>query len=445
MTTIVEDVLPGFEELAPPLDEAEALVEADRCLECGVRHANAPCLVACPAGVDVPAFVAAIARADHEEAARFIFRENLLGGTCARVCPVEELCVGACVLPHDGGRPIAIGRLQRFAADAALAADLPLRERLPYNWHDVAVIGAGPAGLACAGELGARGYHVTVFDERREPGGLARYAIAPYRQVREPLPAEARLLMELGVSLELGLGVDSREALAQLEADFDAIVLACGMGDDAESGCPGSELDGVWRSLPFIERIKTGEPPAVGRSVAVVGGGNTAVDVAREAIRLGASDVTMLYRRTRDEMPAYPHEVAEAEAEGVRFSWLTIPVRYVGDERLVAVECRRAQLGEPDASGRRRPQEVPGSEFLLRVDTVVEAIGQRPRADFLGWIDGLELDGGRIAVDPETGRTGNPKYFAAGDAVNGGATVVEAVRSAKVVAGAIDGWLGSLA
>jgi NADPH-dependent glutamate synthase beta subunit-like oxidoreductase len=144
-------------------------------------------------------------------------------------------------------------------------------------------------------------------------------------------------------------------------------------------------------------------------------------------------------------MPAYPHEVAEAEAEGVRFSWLTIPVRYVGDERLVAVKCRRAQLGEPDASGRRRPQEVPGSEFLLRVDTVVEAIGQRPRADFLGWIDGLELDGGRIAVDPETGRTGNPKYFAAGDAVNGGATVVEAVRSAKVVAGAIDGWLGSLA
>jgi len=440
----VTDTLPGFEELAPALDEREALLEADRCLECGVRHACAPCTVACPAGVDVPGFVAAIARADHEEAARIIFRENLLGGTCARVCPVEELCVGACVLTHVGRLPIEIGRLQRFAADRALRADLPLRERLPYNWRDVAVIGGGPAGLACAGELGARGYHVTVFDERSEPGGLARYAIAPYRQVREPLPDEARLLMELGVSLELGIGIDSPAALAQLEEDFDAIVIACGMGEDADSGCPGSELEGVWHSLPFIERIKTGDPPVVGRAVAVVGGGNTAVDVAREAVRLGAADVTMLYRRTREEMPAYRHEVAEAESEGVRFSWLTIPARYVGHDRLEAVECRRAELGEPDASGRRRPQEVPGSEFLVPADTVVEAIGQRPRAAFLGWIDGLQLERGRIVVDPQTGRTGNPKYFAAGDAVNGGATVVEAVRAAKVAARGIDAFLGGM-
>jgi len=442
--TIVADALPGFEELAPPLTEREALIEADRCLECGVRHAAAPCLVACPASVDVPGFVAAIAGGDHHEAARIIFRENLLGGTCARVCPVEELCVGACVLPHEGSPPIAIGRLQRFAADEALAADLPLRERAPYNWHDVAVIGAGPAGLACAGELGARGYHVTVFDERPEPGGLARYAIAPYRQVREPLPEEARLLLELGVSLELGLPVASPEALAELEQEFDAIVIACGMGEDSDAGCPGSELAGVWRSLPFIERIKTGEPPTVGRSVAVVGGGNTAVDVAREAVRLGASEVTMLYRRTRAEMPAYAHEVAEAEAEGIRFSWLTIPVRYLGTERVEAIECRLAELGPPDASGRRRPVEVPGSEFVLAVDTVVEAIGQRPRAEFLAWIDGLELDGGKVLIDPETRRTGNPKYFAAGDAVNGGATVVEAVRAAKVAARGIDAWLGSL-
>jgi glutamate synthase (NADPH/NADH) small chain len=442
--TTVTDALPGFEELAPPLDEREALLEADRCLECGVRHASAPCVVACPANVDVPSFVAAIARGDQEEAARIIFRENLLGGTCARVCPVEELCVGACVLPHEGMPPIAIGRLQRFAADAALAADLPLRDRLPYNWHDVAVIGGGPAGLACAGELGARGYHVTVFDERPEPGGLARYAIAPYRQVREPLPDEARLLMELGVSLELGIGIDSPAALAQLEQDFDAIVIACGMGEDADSGCPGSELEGVWHSLPFIERIKIGDPPVVGRAVAVVGGGNTAIDVAREAVRLGAADVTMLYRRTREEMPAYRHEVAEAESEGVRFSWLTIPVRYVGRDRLEAVECRRAEFGEPDASGRRRPREVPGSEFLVPADTVVEAIGQRPRAAFLAWIDGLELERGRIVVDPETGWTGNPKYFAAGDAVNGGATVVEAVRAAKVAARGIDAFLGGM-
>ncbi|MGE5689660.1 MAG: FAD-dependent oxidoreductase [Pseudomonadota bacterium] len=442
MTTATE-TLSGFEELAPPLSEPAALLEADRCLECGGRHAAAPCTVACPADVDVPGFVAAIAAGEHDRAAEIIFGENLLGGTCARVCPVETLCVGACILPHEGRRPIEIARLQRFAADRALAADLPLRERLPYNWHDVAVIGAGPAGLACAGELGARGYHVTVFDERPEPGGLARYAIAPYRQVREPLPDEARLLMELGVSFELGLGIDSPAALAELEEDFDAIVLAVGMGDDSESGCPGGDLDGVWRSLPFIERLKTGEPPAVGRAVAVVGGGNTAVDVARESLRLGADEVTMLYRRTRAEMPAYAHEVEEAEEEGVRFSWLTIPVRYLGEERVEAVECRRAKLGPPDASGRRRPEEVPGSEFLLPVDTVVEAIGQQPRAGFLAWIDGLELERGRIVVDPETGRTTNPKYFAAGDAINGGATVVEAVRAAKVAARGVDAWLGS--
>ena len=357
------------------------------------------------------------------------------------MCPVEELCAGACVLPHEGTGPIAIGRLQRYACDLALERGAPLRERLPYNWHDVAVIGAGPAGLACAGELGALGYHVTVFDERTEPGGLVRYAIAPYRQLRDPLPTEARLLADLGVSFALGLELGSPEALQELDEDFDAIVLACGMGADAVAGLPGDDLPGVWRSLPFIEALKTGEPPEVGHSVAVIGGGNTAVDLAREAVRLGAGEVTMLYRRTRDAMPAYAHEVAEAEEEGVRFRWLTIPVRYLGEERLETIECRLAELGEPDASGRRRPRELPGSEFLLPVDTVVEAIGQQPRSELLSWVDGLELDRGRIVVDPETGRTGNPKYFAAGDAVNGGATVVEAVRGAKVVARGINEWV----
>ena len=433
----------GFEELAPPLSRDEALLEADRCLECGGAHAPAPCVLACPADVDVPSFVASIAADEPEVAAATIFRANLLGGTCARVCPVEELCAGACVLPHEGMGPIAIGRLQRYACDLALERGAPLRERLPYNWHDVAVIGAGPAGLACAGELGALGYHVTVFDERAEPGGLVRYAIAPYRQLRDPLPTEARLLADLGVSFDLGLELGSSEALRELNEDFDAIVLACGMGADAVGGLPGDDLPGVWRSLPFIEALKTGEPPEVGRRLAVIGGGNTAVDVAREAVRLGAGEVTMLYRRTRDAMPAYAHEVAEAEEEGVRFSWLTIPVRYLGKERLEAIECRLAELGEPDESGRRRPRELPGSEFLVPVDTAVEAIGQRPRSELLSWVDGLEVDRGRIVVDPETGRTGNPKYFAAGDAVNGGATVVEAVRGAKLVAAGIHAWLGA--
>jgi glutamate synthase (NADPH/NADH) small chain len=218
-------------------------------------------------------------------------------------------------------------------------------------------------------------------------------------------------------------------------------VLAVGLGADVDVRYPGDHLPGVWESLPFIEALKTGEVPAVGDSVCVVGGGNTAVDVAREAVRLGAGRVTMLYRRTAAEMPAYPHEVAEALDEGVQIEWLTAPVRFIGCERLSAVECRRMRLGAPDASGRARPEEVPGTEFMLPVTTVVKAIGQSPRAAFLGQIDGVELDHGLIKVDPMTGQTGNPRYFAAGDATNGGATVVEAVRAAKRAAQGVHEWL----
>jgi dihydropyrimidine dehydrogenase (NAD+) subunit PreT len=442
MAMIADETAAVFEELTAPLTRAETILEADRCLECGGPYAEAPCVVACPAGVDVPSFVAALARDEPHEAARIVFAENLVGGTCARVCPVELLCQGACVLLHEGRRPVEVGRLQRYACDVALSAGTPLRRRAPYNWLRVAVIGAGPAGLVCAGELAALGYAVTVYDERPEPGGLVRYAIAPYRELQEPLPAEARVLAELGVSFELGIEIDGPEALAAVEEDADAVVLAVGMGADADVRYPGDDLPGVWDSLPFIEAIKTGELPHVGASVAVIGGGNTAVDVAREAVRLGAQRVTMLYRRTRAEMPAYPHEVEEAEDEGVRFEWLTVQARFVGRRRLHAVECRRARLGEADESGRRRPEEIPGSEFLLPVDTVVKAIGQRPRVEFLHWIEGLELEHGLINVDPATGRTSNPKYFAAGDACNGGATVVEAVRQAKLAARGVHEALG---
>jgi glutamate synthase (NADPH/NADH) small chain len=441
MSALADHPEPVFAELAPPLSRAEAIVEADRCLECGGPHAEAPCTLACPAGIDIPAFVAAIARDDAAAAADTIFAENLLGGTCARVCPVEVLCAGACVLPHEGRRPIEIGRLQRFATDATLIEDRPLRTRSPHNWFRVAVIGAGPAGLVCAGELAALGYSVTVYDGRLEPGGLARYAIAPYRIEQEPLPAEARALVELGVSFELGIAIDTPEALAEIDAAADVVVLAVGMGADADIAYPGDDLEGVWNSLPFIEAIKTGHLPHVGNSVAVIGGGNTAVDVAREAVRLGADDVTLVYRRSRAEMPAYPHEVDEAEAEGVRLEWLTVPVAFVGDGRLEGLECRRVQLGDPDESGRRRPEPVPGTEFTIPVDTAVKAIGQQPRSEFLGWIDGLDLERGRVTVDAETGQTTNPKYFAAGDATNGGATVVEAVREAKRTATGIDAWI----
>lgn len=432
----------SFAELTRPLTPDETLIDADRCLECGGPYAEAPCTVACPAHVDVPAFVAARARGDAEAAAETILAENLLGGTCARVCPVEMLCEGACVVVNEGRDPIPIGRLQRYAMDVAFAGRPRVRARRAPTGRRVAVLGAGPAGLACAGELALLGHDVTVYDERREIGGLVRFAIAPYRQLREPLPDEAKLLSELGVTFELGHRVDSREALQELEAGSDALVLAVGLGADLDVRYPGDELPGVWDSLPFIEALKTGRPPRVGERAVVIGGGNTAIDVAREAQRLGAGEVTVLYRRTEAEMPAYPHEVEEARAEGVRFLWLTVPVRFFGTHHIEWIDCREMRLGAPDASGRPRPEEIPDSGFLLPADTVVKAIGQSPRAQLAAWIDRLEFRDGRLVVDERTAQTGNPRYFAAGDAVNGGATVVEAVREAKLAARGVDAWLG---
>ena len=429
-----------FEELRPPIGPDEALLEADRCLECGGPHAEAPCTLACPAGVDVPAFVAALADGDPDEAARIIFSENLLGATCARVCPVEVLCEGACVLEHEGRTPIAIGALQRFATDDGLAHDGTLRERKPDTGRRIAVIGAGPAGMACAGELAALGHDVTVYDERAEIGGLARYAIAPYRQLRRPLPEEGRALVALGVRFEIGRRID-RPRLQQIAARADAVFLGIGMGADADVTYPGDHLPGVWESLPFIEALKTGNPPTVGDDVVVIGGGNTAIDVACEARRLGAERVTLVYRRSEAEMPAYAHEVEEARREGVAFQFLTNPISFVGDRRLDAVECRMMRLGAPDESGRRRPEPVPGSEFLLSADTAVKAIGQRPRLELAQWVPGLAFENGALVIDPKTGRTGNPKFFAGGDVINGGASVVEAVRDAKRAARTIDEWL----
>src|SRR5581483_2793187 len=360
-------------------------------------------------------------------AAATILAQNVLGGTCSRVCPVEVLCEGACVLPHEGRPPIAIARLQRFATDWAFEHDAPLRDRKPANGRRVAVVGAGPAGLAAAGELAARGYAVTVYDERDEVGGLVRYAIAPYRVTSEPLPDEARLLETLGVELVLRTRVDAAR-LAELEREFDAIVLAVGMGADVDVSYPGDDLDGVYESLPFIERLKAGDVPPVGSRVAVVGGGNTAIDVAVEAKRLGAEVSLLLYRRTEHEMPAYEHEVELAREEGVEIRFLVNPVGFVGNGRVQAVRCAEMRLGKPDASGRRRPEPVPGSEFDIPVDTVVKAIGQRPRDEFRALLGSVDEDG----------RTSDTKIFAAGDAVNGGASVVRAVREAKRAVAALD-------
>lgn len=412
------------EELHPPLTADAALLEADRCLGCGSAHAQAPCAAACPAGVDVPGFIGALAAGDTTEAARTILAENLLGGTCARVCPVEVFCEGACVLPREGRTPIAIGRLQRYAVDSSLGNEaVALRPVSAPRPGRVVVVGAGPAGLSCAGELAALGHRVTVYDLHREIGGLVRYAIAPYREQREPLPAEQRLLERLGVEFRLGVA-----APAEALDEADAVFLGAGLGADVAVRYPGDDLGGIWDSLPFIEALKTATPPRVGCDVVVIGGGNTAMDVAREAVRLGADRVTVVYRRTRALMPAYAHELEEAEAEGVRFEWLAEPVRFLGAHRVGAVECRSMRLGEPDAGGRRRPEPVTGTEFVLEADTVVKALGQERRPEYAALLED---------VDPATGRTADPRIFAGGDMLNGGKSVVEAVREGKRAANAI--------
>ena len=432
-----------YQELHPPLEEWFALREADRCLQCGGPTALAPCVVACPAAVDVPGFIAAIARGDVETAANLIFAANPLGGTCARVCPGEELCEGACVLDTQARRPVPITLLQRWATDHALGWSMDRPHRAPATGRRVTVIGAGPAGLACAAELTRLGHAVTVVDARPEVGGLVRYAIAPYRLVRDPLPAEAARLERAGVRFRMGHVVDNPKRLLALARSADAVFLGVGLGKDADVRYPGDDLTGVWDSLPFIEAIKLGQSPAVGERVVVVGGGNTAIDVAREALRLGASEVTMVYRRSEAEMPAYRHEIEEARAEGVAIEFLAEPVRLLGSGRLEQVECRRMRLGAPDRSGRPRPEPEPGSEFTIAADTVIKALGQKRRSEFLSWIAGLNTEGGLVTIDRETGQTSVPKFFAGGDAVNGGATVVEAVRHGKVAAQGIHRYLAT--
>lgn len=433
---------PGlYQDLHPPLEEWLAVREADRCLQCGGPTALAPCVVACPARVDVPGFVGALARRDVETAAALIFAANPLGGTCARVCPGEELCEGACVLDTQGRRPVPITRLQRWATDQAVDWTVEQPRRAAGTGRRVTVIGAGPAGLACAAELARMGHAVTVVDSRPEVGGLVRYAIAPYRLVRDPLPAEALRLERSGVRFQMGHLIDSPQRLQALADSADAVFLGVGLGEDQAVRYPGDELTGVWDSLPFIEAIKLQRPPQVGERVIVVGGGNTAIDVAREAVRLGAAEVTMVYRRTEAEMPAYHHEVVEARDEGVAFTFLAEPVRLLGNGRLEAVECRRMRLGAPDRSGRPRPEPEPGSEFTIPANTLIKALGQKRRTDFLSWIAGLTTDGGLVAIDHATGQTSVPKYFAGGDAVNGGATVVEAVRHGKIAAQGIHRYL----
>jgi dihydropyrimidine dehydrogenase (NAD+) subunit PreT len=434
-----------FAEIHPPMGEDEVRVEARACLQCGGPNAPAPCISACPTGIDVPAFIHELALGHPEEAGRIIFRSNILGGTCGRVCPVEELCQGACVLHTSGRRAIQIGRLQRHATDALEAVECTISARpAPRTGLSVGVVGAGPAGLACAAELAQLGYSVTVYERRPMAGGLVVHGIAPYKQLVDPIPAEIDRIARMGVEFRYEVQVGRDITPAQLRERHLAVFLGAGMGPDTPAGLPGEDLPGVWESLAFVERVKASklESFQMGQHVVVIGGGNTAVDVAREAVRLGCLDVTMVYRRDEAQMPAYRHEVEAAKAEGVKLVCMAAPVEFAGPGRVLEVRCVKMEPGAPDASGRPRPVPVPGSEFVIRADMVVKAIGQQPlRRLFESF--GVDMQGGRVKVDGE-GRTSQGWCFAGGDCINGGATVVEAVRDGKLAAAAMHRMIAGL-
>jgi len=425
------DIDKALAEQLPPLTPNAAAIEADRCLYCY----DAPCTHACPTHIDIPRFIKKIASHNLRGSAETIFASNLLGATCARVCPVQELCEGACVLGSDH-KPIAIGRLQRYAMDYARDQHrFPTVKAAPTG-RSIAVVGAGPAGLSCAGQLALLGHAVTIIEKREKPGGLSTYGIIALREPVEIALEETRMIESLGVQIKTGLEFGNDVSLASLQQDFDAVVLSIGLGQTPELGIEGEEtiIDG----LEFIEASKTNAASLhIGRNVIVIGAGNTAVDCATVAKRLGADRVTMVYRRTDREMSCYDHEYDFARKEGIEFRFLTQPSRVLLDNGLpCGLECLRVELGPPDASGRPTPMPVKGSEFMLAADQIVKAIGQiKP---VLAAQLGLETAKGFIAVDPSF-NTSIPGVYAIGDCIrsSGAASTVMAVQDGKMAATAI--------
>ena len=414
-------------DIAPPYSPQEARIEASRCLFC---H-DAPCITACPTGIDVPRFIRKIVTDNLSGAARTILEANILGGSCARVCPTEVLCEAACVVRGLEGDPIKIGRLQRHATDAGLdQGPAVLPPARPRHGRRVAVIGAGPAGLACAAELARLGYAATVYDKKPAGGGLNTYGIAYYKMPPEVSRAEVRLIEQLGVEFRLGVDVGRDVPVADLHRDHEAIFLGVGLGHGQRLGIPGEHLPEVLDATTFIEwiHVRPLHDVPVGRRVAVIGCGNTAIDAVTQAKRLGAETATVIYRRSEAEMTAYPFEYDLAKSDGAAFLFDAMPTEVlVRDGHVAGLQLIRTERRD----GRVVP--LPGSEFSLPCDMVLRAVGQEKQSGLLQRLfPELALDSaGRVVHDPQTMQTSLPHLFVGGDCASGGREVVYAVADGK--------------
>ena len=404
------EIAARFPDHHPPLTAQAAIPEANRCLFCF----DAPCITACPTHIDVPRFIKKIASGNLAGSARTILEANILGASCARACPVEVLCEGACVLHRYNKQPIEIGRLQRYAMDSFYASGSPHPfEPAPPTGRAVALIGAGPASLACAAELRRHGIRATLYDARPLPGGLNTYGIAEYKLPLAESLREIEMLAQLGVEFHFNTNVDAIH-LGALEQEHDAVFLGVGLGAIHKLGIPNEDLSGIMDALDFIAGYKSGTIKSAPLRVTVIGAGNTAIDAAIAAVRLGAAEVTMVYRRGFDQMSAFTFEYEHARREGVRFLWNLRPASILGAEKVEAVELT--------------PFDNPGQPVSLETDLLILAVGQTTHTHFL---EGIQLDRGRIVIDRATGQTSKANFFAGGDCTNGGREVVDAVADGK--------------
>jgi len=439
----------NFNEVATGYTEEMAIEEAKRCLSCKTR----PCVAGCPVNVKIPDFIALIAEGKFKEAYLKIKETNSLPAICGRVCPQETQCEQLCVRGKKG-EPVAIGRLERFAADWYMSHEETEKNEIKKNGRKVAVVGSGPAGLTCAGDLAKMGFDVTIFEAFHTPGGVLMYGIPEFRLPKKLVQREIDTVRKLGVEIKTNMVIGKSITVDELmEEGFEAIFIGSGAGLPSFMGIPGENLNGVYSANEFLTRInlmkaylypQVDTPIKVGKNVAVVGGGNVAMDAARCAKRLGAENVYIVYRRSEAEMPARAEEVHHAKEEGIIFKLLTNPVRIIGTEQgwVKGIECVEMVLGEPDASGRRRPVAKEGSEHVLDVETVIIAIGQSPNPLIKSTTPDLKTQNwGGIIADEETGATSKPGVYAGGDAVTGAATVILAMGAGKKAAAAIADYL----